>query len=153
MSLPDPRPRLAPARLLLVGTSLLLAGCASSKPDAAANGPTPFSRFADDYFDALYAFAPSQGTAVGFHQYDARLEDRSAAAFSAVLPHAYAFDPANPSETRRLTEDYLRVASEVPIVRLTYSPDFETFPTVVTAVLDTIEALPAPVGPRNAVLR
>ena len=74
----------AAARLLIVGASLTLAACASAKPVAtAANTPTAFAGFADDYFDALYAFAPSQGTAAGFHQYDARLEDLSAAAFSA----------------------------------------------------------------------
>jgi len=36
-----------------------------------------FSKFVDDYFDARFAYLPSQGTDAGFHQYDARLEDRS----------------------------------------------------------------------------
>jgi uncharacterized protein (DUF885 family) len=43
----------------------------------AAQG-TAFGAFADVYFDSLYAFNPSQGTAAGFHQYDTRLEDRAA---------------------------------------------------------------------------
>jgi uncharacterized protein (DUF885 family) len=75
--------RRAAARLLLLGASLMLAACASAKPDATASTPTAFAGFADDYFDALYAFAPSQGTAAGFHQYDAKLEDLSASAHSA----------------------------------------------------------------------
>lgn len=38
----------------------------------------PFPGFVDAYFDALYAYSPSLGTAAGFHQYDSALEDRSA---------------------------------------------------------------------------
>jgi len=45
--------------------------------------PKPFEVFADRYFSALYAFAPSQGTAAGFHQYDGRIEDLSAASYRA----------------------------------------------------------------------
>ena len=44
------------------------------------SGPTPFAAFVDAYFDGLYAFAPSLGTAAGFHQYDTRIEDRAAPA-------------------------------------------------------------------------
>src|SRR5262249_51601730 len=40
----------------------------------------PFAAFVDDYFDAYFAWRPSEGTAAGLHQYDTRLEDRSAAA-------------------------------------------------------------------------
>src|SRR5207302_946727 len=32
----------------------------------------------DDYFAARYAFSPSEGTAQGFHEHDARIEDLSA---------------------------------------------------------------------------
>jgi uncharacterized protein (DUF885 family) len=38
-----------------------------------------FARFVDTYFDSTYAFAPSGGTAAGFHQYDNKVEDFSAA--------------------------------------------------------------------------
>jgi uncharacterized protein (DUF885 family) len=38
-----------------------------------------FARFVDTYFDSLYSFSPSQGTAAGFHQYDNKVEDFSAA--------------------------------------------------------------------------
>ena len=53
---------------------------ASSTPSAAQSGSNPiFAAFVDTYFDSLYAFAPSQGTAAGFHQYDSKVEDYSAA--------------------------------------------------------------------------
>src|SRR5882724_2535527 len=71
------------ARLIArtVGSALLLGCSAWWPPRAAAAAPTPFQTFADRYFSALYGAAPTQGTAAGFHQYDARLEDLSAGAF------------------------------------------------------------------------
>ena len=42
-----------------------------------------FAKFADDYFAARYAFNPSEGTAQGFHEYDAKIEDLSRAAIEA----------------------------------------------------------------------
>jgi hypothetical protein len=36
----------------------------------------------DTYFDSLYSFNPSQGTAAGFHQYDNKVEDLSASNFA-----------------------------------------------------------------------
>ena len=36
--------------------------------------------FVDDYFNALFDWFPSYGTSVGFHQYDTKFEDLSAAA-------------------------------------------------------------------------
>src|SRR6266851_10021392 len=36
-----------------------------------------FARFVDEYFEARYAFRPTEGTAQGFHQYDTRLPDLS----------------------------------------------------------------------------
>jgi uncharacterized protein (DUF885 family) len=49
------------------------------------DGPPPFIAFSDRYFDALYAFSPTAGTAAGFHQYDDKLEDLSAAAINARI--------------------------------------------------------------------
>jgi uncharacterized protein (DUF885 family) len=40
---------------------------------------TAFAAFVNDYFTALYAFRPSDGTAAGLHEHDTKLEDRSAA--------------------------------------------------------------------------
>lgn len=65
--------------------------CRGSKPgDPAAgalaagitNSTSPLAGFADEYFDSLYAFNPSQGTAAGFHRYDTHLEDMSAVAIA-----------------------------------------------------------------------
>jgi hypothetical protein len=57
---------------------------ASSTPASTApSGTNPtFARFVDTYFDSLYAFNPSQGTAAGFHQYDNKVEDLSAENFA-----------------------------------------------------------------------
>ncbi len=69
-------------RALLV----LLCAVAACTPASTPPAPAPatvsaasdsFSRFVDDYFDAQFAFLPSQATDAGFHQYDTRLEDRS----------------------------------------------------------------------------
>lgn len=38
--------------------------------------------FVDDYFNAYFDWTPSYGTAIGFHQYDSRFEDFSAAAYN-----------------------------------------------------------------------
>ncbi len=69
--------------VLAISTTLLAWRSASVAPTLAAQNaatsPTAFAAFADAYFDSLYAFAPSSGTAAGFHQYDNHVEDLSAA--------------------------------------------------------------------------
>lgn len=60
----------------LCGAIALMVAC---KGGDAGSGPTAFAALADNYFDSVYAFAPSQGTAAGFHQYDSKIEDLSAA--------------------------------------------------------------------------
>lgn len=45
--------------------------------------PSDFSRLVDAYFDAKFAFEPSSGTAVGFHQHDRAFEDLSRARIEA----------------------------------------------------------------------
>jgi len=66
------------ALFLAVLCSLAFAGApaqpASTAPPASSES---FSKFVDDYFDARFAYLPSQGTDAGFHQYDTKLEDRS----------------------------------------------------------------------------
>ena len=39
--------------------------------------PTEFSRFVDDYFDALFEWKPSEATAAGIHDYDSKFADFS----------------------------------------------------------------------------
>jgi uncharacterized protein (DUF885 family) len=42
--------------------------------------PTPFAAFVDDFWEAYFNWKPTDGTAAGLHQYDTKLEDRSAPA-------------------------------------------------------------------------
>ncbi len=71
-------------RILLLALGLacgLALGLASGRSAAPTADPAPsFAAFVDDYFDAYFAWKPSEGTAAGLHQYDDRLEDSSAAA-------------------------------------------------------------------------
>lgn len=60
--------------------SLVELGVDSRVP--AMDARSPFSDFVDGYFDAYFAWKPSEGTAAGLHQYDNQLEDRRAAAVS-----------------------------------------------------------------------
>jgi uncharacterized protein (DUF885 family) len=55
---------------------------ASAAPAALASGQAApanadFARFVDDYFEAQFAFSPTNGTEVGLHKYDALFADRS----------------------------------------------------------------------------
>lgn len=45
-------------------------------------------------------------------------------AFSALLTHAHCFDETSNAHTRRLAEDYLTVAGQIPVMTLTYPPHF-----------------------------
>ena len=60
---------------------------------------------------------------------------RPAEAFSVVLSHAHCFDPADRDGNQRLTQDYLRLAHEVPVWRLTYAPGLDALGDVEAAVL------------------
>src|SRR5581483_6493334 len=71
-------------RILLLALGLacgLALGLASGRSAAPTADPAPsFAAFVDDYFDAYFAWKPSEGTAAGLHQYDDKLEDGSAEA-------------------------------------------------------------------------
>ena len=69
---------------MCVSLTLLVALGIPAEPSASqAADPAPtFAAFVDDYFDAYFAWKPSEGTGAGFHQYDTKLEDWSAAAFA-----------------------------------------------------------------------
>ena len=55
-------------------------GFGSGRSARAADVPSPFAVFVDDYFNASFEAGPSRGTRAGLHQYDNRLEDGSAEA-------------------------------------------------------------------------
>jgi len=72
---------------------LLLAACAHA-PTAVA--PPDFSRFAESYFAAVFARAPSLATRVGFHEgNDGRLEDLSRAAIDARVAELHGLQDQN----------------------------------------------------------
>jgi len=56
--------------LLLMAVS----SCQTRRPEGSA-----MSSFVDEYFDALFEWSPSTATAIGFHQYDSKIEDLSRA--------------------------------------------------------------------------
>jgi uncharacterized protein (DUF885 family) len=64
---------------------ILLVACTESAKTSATTSDTTavasqaFSKFVDTYFDSTFAYLPSSGTAAGFHQYDDKIEDLSAA--------------------------------------------------------------------------
>jgi uncharacterized protein (DUF885 family) len=64
--------------LAMLGVALAMSSPPGGPPARGANDPSPFAVFVDDYFDAYFATKPSEGTAVGLHKHDNRLEDGSA---------------------------------------------------------------------------
>ncbi len=70
--------------ILLLGASMLLPALQSNSQRISADGaPQTFQFLADQYFtDVLFHFSPTAGTSAGLHQYDAQLEDYSAASLA-----------------------------------------------------------------------
>ena len=67
---------------LVVLCSLAVAFSPAAQPVSTAAPASPtssqsLSRFVDDYFDARFAYLPTQATSAGFHRYDSQFEDRS----------------------------------------------------------------------------
>src|SRR5450432_90489 len=60
---------------------------AMSLPALSAAQPSKagFDKLVDDFFEVFFQHHPSQGTAAGFHQYDAKLEDFSRAGVDAEI--------------------------------------------------------------------
>jgi uncharacterized protein (DUF885 family) len=79
--------------LLLVGLGLALVVRSQMAivPAEAADPPSGFTAFVDDYFDAFFTWSPSAGTAVGLHQYDGKLENWSAGAVGKRVEQVKAF--------------------------------------------------------------
>src|SRR5438128_6754292 len=66
-------------QLIRVSVLFFVSVAACQQPREPQGGP--MSQFVDDYFNAYLEWNPSSATSFGFHQYDDRLEDYSAAAF------------------------------------------------------------------------
>ena len=75
-----PRPFLRSCTATLLALAVIPPAIARS-----ADPASEFSRFVDDFFQARFAFSPSAGTSVGFHQFDDQLEDLSRASFEARI--------------------------------------------------------------------
>jgi len=104
---------LAASLLIAVG----LTGCMKQ-----SKAPT-YSAFVDEYYDAAFAWSPSGGTAVGFHQYDKQIEDRSAAAYARRIAtlesqraQAAAFDPSKLSPTDAADLQILRSSIDAELL-------------------------------------
>ncbi|HZK77384.1 MAG TPA: hypothetical protein VFC35_00645, partial [Gemmatimonadaceae bacterium] len=69
---------LAAMTVALIGTAACTESGKTSGTDSTAASNTAFSNFVDTYFDSTFAYQPSFGTASGFHQHDAKIEDLSA---------------------------------------------------------------------------
>lgn len=67
-------------------------------------------------------------------------------AFPALVTHAYCFDDGDPDGTRRMVEHYLTLAAVVPVVSVTYRPDFSALPQLLDAIADVAELGRTPVS-------
>ncbi|CAN5522435.1 DUF885 domain-containing protein [soil metagenome] len=67
------------ARIAILGVTFLSPFVSTAQRISADGGTQTFNFFADQYFNDYFRFAPTAGTAVGYHQYDTQLEDYSAA--------------------------------------------------------------------------
>ncbi len=71
--------RLIPFAVILIA-AIATFGLMGRSTVQGAEPQRPFAVFVDDYFNAVFEAHPSMATGEGFHQYDDRLEDGSAAA-------------------------------------------------------------------------
>jgi uncharacterized protein (DUF885 family) len=92
--------------LALLGLALVIGPWTGDPQAEAADTPSPFAAFVDDYFDAYFARKPSEGTAAGLHQYDNQLEDGSADATRKRVATVKALQARlNTLRAGKLTED------------------------------------------------
>jgi hypothetical protein len=64
----------------------------------------------------------------------------SRTAFSLLLTHAHCFDEANRRAMSQLVQTYLAMADVVPVFRLTFRPDFEAMPALLSTVVEAVAA-------------
>src|SRR5881628_1677060 len=56
-----------------------------------AQTSSDYTKLLDQFFDRYFEFNPTQGTATGFHQYDAKLEDYSQAGIAKQIAFYHDF--------------------------------------------------------------
>src|SRR5215470_3368736 len=66
-------------QLFRLATLVALVACSSCSNSKQSRG-CAMTQFVDDYFTAYFEWNPSAATSIGFHQYDGKIEDFSAAA-------------------------------------------------------------------------
>jgi uncharacterized protein (DUF885 family) len=101
--------------LMILLTSCLSAQQGEQKARPQASGEAAFRKLADQYFDEVFfKFNPTQGTAAGFHQYDAQFEDLSSQTIGAQVGALHRFrtmfnkvDPGRLSPEARADRDLL----------------------------------------------
>jgi hypothetical protein len=95
-----------------------------------ANGQTPFDKVVDEFYLEYFSLNPSEGTAVGFHQYDSRLERYSPSEVDAQrkMFHKYLlqFERFPPGDNRDLMvskiKAHLLALDDIPYWKT--NPDF-----------------------------
>ena len=99
-----------------IALMICLASCVFAQQSAPqASGDAAFRKLADRYFDEVFfKFNPTQGTAAGFHQYDAQFEDLSSQTIGAQVGALHRFrtlfnqvDPGRLSPEARADRDLL----------------------------------------------
>jgi hypothetical protein len=64
-----------------------------------------------------------------------------ARAFSELLAHANCFDAEDPTQTRRLVDDYLELVARVPVFALEYQPDLQQLSQLTSAIVEAVTNL------------
>ena len=94
--------------LVLISVGLAIPTQSDGNAEAKKSS-SPFAVFVDDYFEANFAWKPSDGTAVGLHKYDAKLEDGSAVATKKRIETVKAFQ----ARLEKLRADKLTAAESI----------------------------------------
>ena len=86
----------------ILASSIAMSGWIGLHAQATNPADTQFSNIADQYFDQVYfPYSPTQATAAGFHQYDAKLEDYSHTGINREIAALHAFLPKVEGVSRR----------------------------------------------------
>ena len=78
--------------LLTLAFAILFVPSALAQHLSADGATQTFHFFSDQYFDDYFRFNPTAGTSAGFHDYDAELEDYSAASTAAQIAWLHTID-------------------------------------------------------------